>query len=363
MKLISVVGTRPNFIKLAPLIKEYKRSKRIESILVHTGQHYDNNMSDVFFRQLDIPRPDYYLGVGSGSHAVQTAEIMKAFEPVVLENEPDAVVVLGDVNSTVACALVAVKLGVKLVHVEAGLRSRDRSMPEEVNRVITDSISDVLLCTEQGGADNLVHEGVSTEKIFLVGNIVIDALVMNMARAKTSRILHELNLVDTQFAVLTLHRAATVDDPVAFGRILDALEVIHSDMPIVFPIHPRTRSRLLSSSLGPRVRKMSLCRVIDPLDYLAFLRLMSSARVVLTDSGGIQAETTFLKIPCVTLRENTEQPVTVEMGSSRIAGTDPDRIVRVYREVTNGGCPEVKVPPLWDGRVAERITEILLSGS
>ncbi len=361
MKIINVVGARPNFIKMAPLLEEFKRSERIESVLVHTGQHYDRNMSDVFFHQLNIPKPDYYLAVGSASHAVQTAEIMKAFEPVVLENKPDAVVVVGDVNSTIACGLVAVKLGVKLIHVEAGLRSYDRSMPEEVNRVLTDSISDILFCTEQSAVDNLIHEGVSRERVFLVGNVMIDSLLKNMDKAEDSHILHQLDLTPGKFSVLTLHRPATVDDAVTFSRILDAVEVVHADSPLIFPVHPRTQSRLLCSPLGQRIRRLPFCRVIDPLGHFDFLKLIASAQVVLTDSGGIQAETTFLRIPCLTLRPSTEQPVTVQMGSNRITGTEPHTIIEMYKAAKNGGFKGAEIPPLWDGHAAQRITETLLN--
>ncbi len=359
MKIINVVGARPNFMKIAPLMAAYKNASGIEPMLVHTGQHYDERMSDLFFRQLGIPEPDINLGVGSASHAVQTAEIMKSFEPVVLEHKPDAVLVVGDVNSTIACGLVAVKLGVKLIHVEAGLRSGDRTMPEEINRVLTDSISDLLFCTETSGVDNLKREGVSAEKIFLVGNVMIDTLLKNKEKANASKILDESNLSAGAYAVLTLHRPANVDDPVVLGRILDALEVIQQDLPIVFPIHPRTRKNIAGSSLAGRVKTMTDLRLIDPVGYLDFLKLTSSARLVLTDSGGIQEETTILKVPCITLRENTERPVTAEIGSNQIVGTDPEKIISAYREVIDGHWRESRIPDLWDGHAAERIVEIL----
>jgi len=300
VKLINVVGARPNFMKIAPIMKACKASRAIEPLLVHTGQHYDEKMSDLFFRQLGIPEPDINLGVGSASHAVQTANIIKAFEPVVLDYKPDAVLAVGDVNSTIACGLVAVKLGVKLIHVEAGLRSFDRSMPEEINRLLTDSISDFLFCTEQSGVDNLICEGIPKEKIFLVGNVMIDTLLDNKAKAEKSNILDQLNLNGDDFAALTLHRPANVDNPAVFGRILDALEVIQNDMPIIFPIHPRTHRNLKSFHLDKRFEELSNLQLIDPLGYLDFLKLMTSARLVLTDSGGIQEETTILKVPCLT---------------------------------------------------------------
>lgn len=347
-------------MKIAPIMAEYKKSNSIEALLVHTGQHYDEKMSDLFFHQLGIPKPDVNLEVGSNSHACQTAEIMKAFEPVALEHKPDVVLVVGDVNSTIACGLVAVKLGVKLVHVEAGLRSFDRSMPEEINRVLTDSISDLLFCTEQSGVDNLLREGISKEKIFLVGNVMIDTLLKNRAKAATSNVLSRLNLDSNGFAVLTLHRPSNVDDVIAFGRVLDALEIIQNDMPVIFPIHPRTRKNLSSWSLGERIEKLPNLRLTDPLGYLDFLKLMSSAKLVLTDSGGIQEETTILKIPCLTLRENTERPITTQVGSNRVVGTDTDKIIETYRQVVGGGWCEPQIPPLWDGHAAERIVKILL---
>lgn len=360
MKIINIVGARPNFMKIAPLMAEYAKHDHIQPLLVHTGQHYDEKMSDLFFCQLEIPEPDINLAVGSGSHAIQTAEIMKAFEPVVLEYRPDAVLVVGDVNSTIACGLVAVKLGVKLIHVEAGLRSFDRSMPEEINRVLTDSISDLLFCTEQSGVDNLIHEGIPEEKILLVGNVMIDTLLKHRARADKSAILDCLNLNGDEYVVLTLHRPSNVDDVGTLSRILEALEVIQNDMPVIFPVHPRTRRNLYSTPLGARVSAMLGLRLLDPVGYLDFLKLMSSARIVLTDSGGIQEETTVLRIPCLTLRETTERPITVEVGSNRIVGTDPSKIIDTYRQVMNGGLSDPQLPPLWDGKASERIVRILL---
>jgi UDP-N-acetylglucosamine 2-epimerase (non-hydrolysing) len=360
VKLVNVVGARPNLMKIAPLMAAYATRDDLDPLLVHTGQHYDANMSELFFRQLGIPEPDLNLGVGSGSHAVQTAEIMRAFEPVVLEHRPDAVVVVGDVNSTIACGLVAVKLGVKLVHVEAGLRSFDRGMPEEINRVLTDAISDLLLCTEQSGVDNLAREGVDPERVHLVGNLMIDTLLRHRQQAEDSRILEQLAIGGRDFAVLTLHRPSNVDDAASLSRLLDALEVVQGDMPIVFPAHPRTRSQLSRFGLDARVDGLSNLRVLDPLGYLDFLKLMASARLVLTDSGGIQEETTILKVPCLTLRENTERPITVEMGSNHVVGQDPEQIVAAYRKVLDEGTRSLRTPPLWDGRAAERIVEVLV---
>ncbi len=360
MKIINVVGARPNFVKIASLMAAYKTCPHIEPILLHTGQHYSERMSDLFFNQLEISRPDINLGVGSASHAVQTAEIMKAFEPVILKHSPEAVLVVGDVNSTLACALTAVKLGVKLVHVEAGLRSFDRRMPEEINRLLTDAISDLLFCTEESGVENLKNENIPEERIFLVGNVMIDTLLGNKHKADSSKILEELGLAARTYAVLTLHRPENVDDPVVLGRILEALQTIQQELPVIFPIHPRTRSSLEGSDLAERLGRMVDVSLIDPVGYLDFLKLMSEARVVLTDSGGIQEETTILKVPCLTLRDNTERPVTVEFGSNRVVGTKPENILAAYRATMSGHDRQAQTPPLWDGRAAQRIVEILL---
>ena len=364
MKIINIVGARPNFMKIAPLMEQYRHYSSIEPLLVHTGQHYDEKMSDLFFRQLGIPEPDINLEVGSGSHAYQTAEIMKAFEPVVLEHKPDAVLVVGDVNSTIACGLVAVKLGVKLIHVEAGLRSYDRSMPEEINRVLTDSISNMLFCTEQSGVDNLIKEGIAREKIHIVGNVMIDTLLNNLQKARESTIIEQLQaqgLIGSDgFAVLTMHRPSNVDGSMTLSRILDALEVIQKELPILFPIHPRTRRNLAELGLQDRMDSLQNIHLMDPIGYLDFLKLNSCAKVVLTDSGGIQEETTVLKVPCITLRENTERPITAEIGSNQIAGTDPQRILAAYRNATSGNWREPQIPPLWDGKAAQRIVRILL---
>jgi len=361
MKVLNVVGARPNFMKIAPLMTEYNRHGNIHAILVHTGQHYDDKMSDLFFNELEIPKPHVNLEVGSGSHAVQTAEIMQRFEPVLEGYRPDVAVVVGDVNSTIACGLVAVKLGIKLAHVEAGLRSGDRTMPEEINRVLTDSISDFLFCTEQSGVENLLLEGIPKHKIFFVGNVMIDTLLKNKTKAENSDVLNQLHLNGNDFAVLTLHRPSNVDDMIVLDGILDALEDIEKDMPIIFPVHPRTRKMLASAPLGDRIEKMFNLRLTEPLGYLDFLKLMSHARIVLTDSGGMQEETTILKVPCLTLRENTERPITTEIGSNRIVGTNPAKIIEAYHHAVNGGWHEPGIPPLWDGRAAQRIIDILLN--
>jgi len=358
MKLILIAGARPNFMKIAPLVEELGRSPAMEFLLVHTGQHYDEKMSDLFFRQLGLPKPDINLEIGSGSHAVQTAEIMKAFEPVVLREKPDAVLVVGDVNSTIACGLVSVKLGVPLIHVEAGLRSGDRTMPEEINRILTDAISDLLFCTEQSGVDNLVREGVSRDKVHLVGNVMIDTLLKNRPRFAESGVLQELELPPDGFAVLTLHRPSNVDDPGILRGLLEALDVVQHDMPVIFPVHPRTRNRLGEFDLISKMDSMPNIRLIDPVGYLDFQRLLSSARIVLTDSGGIQEETTALGIRCLTLRANTERPVTVSHGTNRLVGMNPDAIIAAYREAMADTRP-TEIPPLWDGRAAQRIVKII----
>ena len=360
MRILSIAGARPNFMKIAPLMAEFVRRPGIECKLVHTGQHYDEAMSRVFFDELGIPKPDVNLEVGSASHALQTAEIMKRFEPVVLEFKPDGVLVVGDVNSTIACGLVAVKLGVKLIHVEAGLRSFDRTMPEEINRLLTDAISDMLFCTEESGVRNLRNEGVPAGKIHLVGNVMIDTLLRHRERAEASTVLDQFKLSRGQYTILTLHRPANVDSDGALTRILDALEAIQKDWPIVFPIHPRTRQNLDRMGLSPRIKRMPGLRMVDPLGYLDFLKLMSSAKFVLTDSGGIQEETTVLGVPCLTLRDNTERPVTVEMGTNQLVGREPERILAGYRRIV-AAAPRTtsRVPPLWDGRAAQRIADVI----
>jgi UDP-N-acetylglucosamine 2-epimerase (non-hydrolysing) len=355
MKILAVAGARPNFMKIAPLMWELRQRGGVESFLVHTGQHYDERMSKLFFEQLHIPRPDVDLGVGSGSHAAQTAEVMKRFEPVLLEQKPDAVLVVGDVNSTLACALTAVKLGVPVAHVEAGLRSFDRTMPEEINRILTDSISRWLFVTERSGVVNLAREGVPGERVFLVGNVMIDTLEACRRRSEESPILEQLGLNGRPFGVLTLHRPANVDDPAVFGRLFTAIERLQRELPIVFPVHPRTRKALAGTPAGSCPGLI----LTDPLGYLDFLKLMAHAAVVLTDSGGIQEETTVLGVPCLTLRNNTERPVTVEQGTNQLVGLVPERIVEAGLGVLRDPPPCGRVPELWDGRAAARVIDIL----
>src|SRR6266446_7823222 len=317
LKVINVVGARPNFVKVAPLVEAMKRREReFTPLLVHTGQHYDQMMSDAFLRDLDLPAPDVCLEVGSASQAAQTAAIMQKFEPVLLREKPDWVLVVGDVNSTLACALVAVKLGVKVAHVEAGLRSGDRTMPEEINRLLTDQIADLLFTPSPDADANLLAEGIPKERIRFVGNIMIDSLYKHLERARQSKVGEQFGLTDSRYAVLTLHRPSNVDDPEVLDRILQALERMVGRIPIIFPVHPRTRKMLTQFGLVERIEKAKGLRLIEPLGYLDFLALYSNARLVLTDSGGIQEETTVLGIPCLTLRENTERPVTVKVSTN-----------------------------------------------
>ena len=355
-----VCGARPNFMKIAPIIRALRANDRFEALLVHTGQHYDQKMSALFFDELGIPRPDVNLDVGSGSHAAQTAQIMSRFEGVVIEFRPDYVLVVGDVNSTIACGLVTVKLGVKLVHVEAGLRSFDRTMPEEINRVLTDAISDLLFVTEQSGVDNLLKEGIPESRIHFVGNVMIDTLMANRAKADKSDVLDRMQLARKSYAVVTLHRPSNVDDMDRFAEIIGAFEVIEKDLKLVFPMHPRTYKNMEGTDLERRMGAMKNLIVLEPVGYLDFLCLMSNAFLVLTDSGGIQEETTILGVPCMTLRENTERPVTVTEGTNRLVPLTTEGILRHYREIrSNSKQIQGRVPRLWDGRAAERIVVAL----
>jgi UDP-N-acetylglucosamine 2-epimerase (non-hydrolysing) len=357
-KILNIVGARPNFIKMAPIIAAIeRRPAEASQTLVHTGQHYDEAMSASFFRDLRMPPPDINLEVGSGTHAEQTAKVMLAFEPVLTAQKPDWVVVVGDVNSTLACALTAAKLNVRVAHVEAGLRSFDRTMPEEINRVLTDQIADLLLTPSADADANLLSEGIAAGKIVRVGNVMIDTLFAQLEQARHSKILDDLGLSPRRFAVLTLHRPANVDDEAILGNIFTAIERIAHESPIIFPTHPRTQSRLLEFGIAHSQR----VKIIQPLGYLDFLQLWSNARMLLTDSGGLQEETTALGIPCLTLRENTERPITVEQGSNRIVGREPERIIANALEVLRAGQNQpVRIPELWDGQAAERIVEALV---
>jgi UDP-N-acetylglucosamine 2-epimerase (non-hydrolysing) len=360
IRILCVVGARPNFMKIAPLMRAFSSDPSVTAMLVHTGQHYDESMKASFFEQLDIPEPDVDLEVGSGSHALQTAEIMRRFEPVLDQSGADVILVVGDVNSTIACALVAAKKGVPVIHVEAGLRSYDRTMPEEINRVLTDQISDLLFTTEAKAETNLVQEGVDPVRIRFVGNVMIDTLLHHRERSSDpAEVISNLAggsgfHADEGYGLLTLHRPSNVDDPAVLGRILDVVVEMASRLPLVFPLHPRTSAKLeamnVKEDLGERIL------LTHPLKYLDMLGLMAGARVVLTDSGGIQEETTALGVPCITLRENTERPITVNQGTNTVVGTDPDKILSVFDEVLATGGKRGRTPDLWDGRAAERIT-------
>jgi UDP-N-acetylglucosamine 2-epimerase (non-hydrolysing) len=362
LKILNIVGARPNFMKVAPIYAEMKRRPdEFEPLIVHTGQHYDAAMSESFFDDLGLPKPDVYLGVGSASHAVQTAKIMTEFEPVVLKEKPDWVLVVGDVNSTIACALVCAKLGVKVAHVEAGLRSRDRSMPEEINRILTDSISDLLLTPSTDADENLKAEGIAPEKIRFVGNVMIDSLLGHLKLAERSAVREDLDLKEKEYAVLTLHRPSNVDGRETFSGILEALLEIGKEIQIVFPAHPRTKARIAEFGFAEQIAHSNL-KLIEPLGYLDFLRLYSGARLVLTDSGGLQEETTVLGIPCLTLRENTERPITIELGTNQLVGVDKEKIKTAALEILQKDPSTIhaKIPPLWDGKTAARICDALL---
>ncbi len=352
MNLFHIVGARPNFMKVAPVLKALQSRPNVTQTLIHTGQHYDVNMSDVFFQQLDIPEPDVNLAVGSGSHAMQTAEIMMRLEPVVLERQPDIVLVYGDVNSTVATVLVCAKLGVRVGHVEAGLRSFDRTMPEEINRLVTDQLSDLLFTPSEDGDENLLREGIPPAKIFSVGNVMIDSLVRLLPLAQKTKI----DGVPERYALVTLHRPANVDDSVRLKGILESLLEVNRDLAVVFPAHPRTRKRIADFGLHA-----GQLRLLDPCPYVDFLGLQSRATVVITDSGGIQEETTYLGIPCLTVRENTERPVTVSLGTNVLVGRDPEKLRTELSKVLAGKAKKGTVPPLWDGHAGDRIAEILVT--
>jgi len=365
VKTVIVAGARPNFMKVAPLMTAMqRRPTQFQPVLVHTGQHYDSTMSDMFFRDLAIPDADIYLGVGSGSHAAQTAAVMQAFEPILEREKPDWVVVVGDVNSTLACALVAVKLGVKVAHVEAGLRSRDRSMPEEINRLLTDQLSDLLLTPSKDADANLLAEGISGNRIRMVGNIMIDTLLSNLDRVKASTVRTRLGIENIQYAVLTLHRPSNVDESASFAGIIEALAEIGKRLPVIFPAHPRTTKMIAELGLGSAIERARNVRLIEPLGYLDFLALLRDARLALTDSGGIQEESTVLGVPCITLRQNTERPITVEMGTNTIAGTNPEKIIEAaLRVLDHQATPAAPSIPLWDGHTADRVLDALLEAT
>ncbi len=360
MKIMHIVGARPNYMKAAPLMAEMARFPELfRQVCVHTGQHYDDNMSRIFFEDLDMPAPDHYLQVGAGSHAAQTARIMLAFEPVLLQERPDWVVVVGDVNSTLACALVCAKLGIPVAHVEAGLRSGDRSMPEEINRLLTDRLAELLFTPSRDAGANLLAEGANPAQVHFVGNVMIDTLVQMLPRAEGRPTLAALGLQPGGYALVTLHRPHNVDDPARLQSLVEVLENLSRRLPVVFPVHPRTLQRL--QSLG-RAGSASNLHLLEPQGYLDFLALMKNARLVLTDSGGVQEETTYLGVPCLTARPNTERPVTVEVGTNRLVPADPPALLaEVFAELDGRGKTGAAIPELWDGGAAARIVQVFRS--
>jgi UDP-N-acetylglucosamine 2-epimerase (non-hydrolysing) len=357
--IVNIIGARPNFIKIAPLHHQMLARPGLRPMLVHTGQHYDQTMSNAFIQDLALPEPDRYLSAGSGTHAEQTAAVMISLEKVLMDIRPDVMVVVGDVNSTLAAALVAAKLLIPIAHVEAGLRSNDRTMPEEVNRMLTDALSEYLFVTEESGLRHLRQEGIADEKIHFTGNVMIDSLVEHLEMAENVPILERLQVTAREFGLITLHRPVNVDDREHLGLILTALEVIEKDLMLVFPMHPRVQKMLTRFGFEDRIRAMKNLKIMPPLGYLAFLRLMSQARWALTDSGGIQEETTFLDIPCLTLRNRTERPVTVELGTNRLVPLEIEAIINAARAAMDGEFRRKQIPPLWDGRASERIVDVL----
>lgn len=370
MKIIHVVGARPNFMKIAPIFEAISTynlrrdvRRKIAQKLVHTGQHYDHSMSQLFFDQLEMPRPDINLGIGSGSHGEQTGRIMEAFEPVLIREKPDLVLVVGDVNSTMACAIDAKKLCIPVAHVEAGLRSRDMTMPEEINRIVTDSISDLLFTTDRNADNNLIDEGIQKDKIHFVGNVMIDTLMKHRERALKMSTLDEMGLKNgkdtVDYALVTLHRPGNVDDPGVLESIGEALRELGKSMKIVFPVHPRTKAAINQHRLEQLYREDQGILLLEPIGYLDFLNLEANARLILTDSGGIQEESTILGVPCLTLRPNTERPITIEQGTNRLVSTEKESIVEAAKSAVISRDEKPRVPDLWDGHAAERIVDIV----
>ena len=354
-KIILVGGARPNFIKIAPIYFDLlKYPQRFAPLIVHTGQHYDQKMSEVFFKDLGLPEPDLNLEVGSGSHATQTAKIMIAFEEVLLKQKPDLVVVVGDVNSTLACALATAKLKIKLAHIEAGLRCFDKTMPEEVNRVVTDSVSDYLFTTCEDANENLRREGFSSDQIFFVGNVMIDSLLSNYSKISQSSAMERYQLKEKEFCLLTLHRSSNVDEKETFDKIMGVIKQISQEIKVIFPVHPRIQQ--VMEKIQPEKQNLI---ITEPLGYFDFLKLEENARLVLTDSGGVQEETTFLKVPCLTLRENTERPVTITSGTNHLVGLDPESIIKEVDALLENGHRDYALPPLWDGKASQRIVRLL----
>ncbi len=360
LKIINVVGARPNFMKIAPIQRAFGRFDHVESLIVHTGQHYDARMSDIFFTQLELPVPRHYLGVEGGSHAFQTGRVMEKFEAILLKEKPDLVLVVGDVNSTLACSITAKKLHIPVVHVEAGLRSGDMKMPEEVNRIVTDSISDLLFVTEQSGLDHLAAEGVKDEKVIFAGNVMIDSLVHFREKSKSENILDELGLSKGDYTLVTMHRPSNVDHKEGIELILKILKDISELKTVVFPIHPRTKNNFEKFGLYEELQSVANIKLLEPQGYLSFLKLIDNAGALLTDSGGIQEETTFLGIPCLTFRENTERPSTITFGTNEMVALEHAVVVQKVKDIYNGDFKKGSIPPLWDGKAAERITDYIV---
>ena len=361
MKIITVAGARPNFIKIAPLYRAFSKRSQFNHLICHTGQHFDQNMSKIFFEQLEIPEPDFNLGVGGGSHADQTARIMVEFEKVLNEHKPDLILVPGDVNSTLACSVVASKLGIRIGHVEAGLRSFDRGMPEEINRVVTDVLSDHLFISEESGLVNLRNEGTPEEKLHFVGNIMIDSLVHFLPAIEKSAIVNDLGLRAGEYTLMTFHRPSNVDNKTSLGKLVEMLNRLTKKSKLVFPVHPRTRKNLEKFGLFEQLSKD--IQLLEPIGYIDFLSLTKSAELLITDSGGIQEETTFLGVQCITVRDNTERPVTVTVGTNQLIGTEFEEVEKAAIEVLDGNLKEGKIPELWDGNTAERIADIIESSN
>ncbi len=358
-KVISVVGARPNFMKIAPIHKAFKKySDSIKHMICHTGQHYDQKMSKIFFDELELPNPDFYLGVGSGSHAEQTAQIMIEFEKILLNEKPDLVIVVGDVNSTIACCLTAIKMKIKTAHVEAGLRSFDRDMPEEINRILTDNISDMLFVTEPSGIVNLKNEGTDSNKVFLVGNVMIDSLKYFLTKTNSKKTLSDFNVEKNNYVLVTMHRPSNVDYQDRLEAIINMLNKIASNLKVVFPIHPRTQKNLDSFGLSDKISHNVI--LTDPIGYLDFISLLQNCRLAITDSGGIQEETTFLGVQCITTRTSTERPVTVESGTNHLVGANFKMAEETALKILSGEIKSGSIPEMWDGNTAERITKIIV---
>ncbi|MEJ2616765.1 MAG: UDP-N-acetylglucosamine 2-epimerase (non-hydrolyzing) [Ignavibacteriaceae bacterium] len=359
-KIISVVGARPNFMKVAPIHKAFQiHNNHVKHLICHTGQHYDKKMSKIFFEDLEMPVPDFYLGVGSGSHAEQTAKVMIEFEKVLIKEKPDLVIVVGDVNSTVACSLVAAKLNIKVAHVEAGLRSFDRTMPEEINRLLTDAISDYLFVSEKSGLKNLANEGIKEDKVYFVGNVMIDSLMHYLAKAEKSPVLKDYSLSPSEYILVTLHRPSNVDSKDFLKDLMILFEKLAEKRKIIFPVHPRTKKNLEDSGYIKNINKNII--LTEPIGYIDFLALTKNSGLIITDSGGIQEESTYLGIQCITVRNNTERPVTVEVGTNHLIGTDLNSVEECTLDILTGKIKEGKIPEMWDGKTSERIVKYLLT--